>query len=573
MNRSPAPILSYRALWLLAALIAITLAGYFSLLNTFTHRAQDRAPARATALAGSIESALGRLDHLPYVIAQNPTIVVAMSMGETGQMNPLLAAIAQRSGAEVIYLMNLTGQTIAASNYDQPGSFVGQYYNFRPYFRDAVAGKTGYFFAVGVTTGRPGYFVSEPIRNARGTVIGVAVVKLGLNTLTAAWADSGETVLVANADGIVLAASDPSHEFRTLAPLPADVRAQIDARRQFGSSDLTPLDWSQTTPRRAQLDGVSYVTTTAPIPREGWQLTLLTDLRGIRAQALWYVAIGLAILVAIGGGAVLFRSARLNAALQLSIRDRRRLSREIDERRRAETKLHAAQAELARTSRLAALGQLSASITHELGQPISAMRNYITAAEIAAGAVPGGLNAQLSGLVARMQSITDQLRFFATPSRRDSEVVPLTAVLSGARLVMDPDLTHAGAQVTVIAPDTPIYVRGIQHRLEQVLVNLLKNALQSAADQTPPQLTITLTGDGTTARLTVTDNGPGLADKTMLEMQEPFMTTKSSGQGMGLGLAISAQIAQDHNGDITATDTPTGGASFSITLPQVPAPT
>lgn len=559
-----------RRLWLYAIFfLVLGILAYVSMTSIFLRQETERNPVRAALYAESISNALTRLDHLPYALAADPKVLVAITSGDGTAINPYLSEIAERAQAEVVYLMSASGVTVAASNYKNADSFVGQFYAFRPYFLDAMNGQTGHFFAVGVTTGRPGYFVAEPVRDGNGNIRGAAVVKIGLSALTGAWSGSNDQILVVNEDGIILAASTPAHLFGTIRPLTTAQRQTLADQRQFAEAPLEMIDWSETGNGRASLDGVGYLLNKAPIPREGWTLYYLSSVTGIRLRALLYEAIGLAVVLLAAISVSVFRSAQLDRALSVSNADRQRLTNEIEERRLAEARLNKAQTELARTSRLAALGQLSASITHELGQPISAMRNYLAAEEIEAGSAPGSLNRDLSSLVDRMQNITDQLRFFATPSRRASERIDLAIALRGAEKLLLHDFDQNKIKFTAVLPKEPVCVTGVQIRLEQVLVNLLRNAMQATSGQDLRRVDVMLSQENGQARIAVKDNGPGLGGRTAADLSEPFVTTKSSGEGMGLGLAISAQIIKDQSGTLTAADADDGGAVFVVTLPIV----
>ncbi len=564
------PIASRPRIWgyILASLL-VAACLYLALSVVFLRQAEDTRPGRAAFLASTIDGALSRLDHLPFLVASDARVVAALQGGSSSAVNAHLSEVAMRARAEVVYLMDTEGLTIAASNHDTPDSFVGQHYTFRPYFRDALRGQTGRFFAVGVTTGRPGYFVSHPVRTATDKIIGVAVVKIGVSDLTAGWTDSGDQVLVTNSDGVVLAASTPQHLFQTLEPLSDQQRATLALDRQFDDAPLSPLNWSTGSLGRATLDNVDYLWSTSPVGREGWTVHLLSSVSDLRLRALLYLAVAAAGIFAILIAAGAIRSARLNRALAASIADRNRLGEEIEERKLAEQKLNEAQAELQQSSRLAALGQLSASITHELGQPISAMRNYLAAEEIAAGAQPLSLNAELSGLVGRMQRITDQLRFFATPAKSPMARVDLSDVARDAMSLVAHDIDKEGVVTDLSLPKETAIASGVQHRLEQVVVNLLRNAIQTSRGQEERRLSLKLHANDNKAILVVTDNGPGIGNSDITTLSEPFMTTKSSGDGMGLGLAISSQIAKDHNGTITARNRPEGGAEFSLILPAI----
>ncbi len=551
-------------LWiaLIGAGFALT---YLALTEVLLRREATQTNNRAAVFAGTIEASLGRLDHLPFVVANDPMVEDALRSGEADALNPILADFARRATAEAIFVLDPTGLTIASSNFREALSFVGQSYTFRPYFADAIAGGSGRFFAIGATTGRPGYFVAEPVYGAAESIIGVVTVKIGLDALDQSWRDSGERILVTNEAGVVILASDADHLFTTLGPLTEADRASIAAGQQFLDRPLDPLDLQQGLGNRVRLDGAAYILSEAPIAREGWRIHLLTDLAAIRQQsivaALTLLAAALGIILALTG----FRSAQLNQALAVSNADRHKLNAEIEVRREAEAELRKAQTALARNSRLAALGQLSASITHELGQPISAMRNYLTAEEIATDTPPGGLNSQLSGLVDRMQRITSQLRFFATPSPETAGTFSLAAALIAAGDLVQHKADATGVSLTLTPPDQDTLIDGDQHRFEQVLVNILRNGIEAAGGDTPA-VTLTTRRDGGTVVIRITDTGPGFGPATLDDLAEPFMTTKSSGDGMGLGLAISSQIMAELGGTLHASSAK-AGAVFTLTLP------
>jgi two-component system C4-dicarboxylate transport sensor histidine kinase DctB len=245
-----------------------------------------------------------------------------------------------------------------------------------------------------------------------------------------------------------------------------------------------------------------------------------------------------------------------------------RLEAEIEERRTAERRLARTQGELERASRLAVLGKLATSVTHELGQPIAAMRNYITAAEMAdtpkklADSLP-----RFASLVTRMQHITEQLRFFARPGSDQFEPVDMLASVEAALDLLAPNLEQHKVQVNIKTPEATVPIRGNRLRLEQVLTNILRNAVDAMADSSKRHLTVIIEEVGDQAVLLVKDTGPGLGDSSLETLQEPFFTTKASGEGMGLGLAISMEIVVEHGGTMQAFTQETGGACLRITLP------
>jgi len=265
-------------------------------------------------------------------------------------------------------------------------------------------------------------------------------------------------------------------------------------------------------------------------------------------------------------GEALRKSEREEAQLR---RANERLAIEIEERRNAERTLQKTQEDLERAGRLAALGQLASSVTHELGQPIAAMRNQLAASEMTAG--KSTLNDKMQGLVARMENITKQLKFFSRKGRDQFEHVDLTQVMEDALELLEPTVARADAVIDFARPSGPAPVKANRLRLEQVMTNIVRNALDAVQDADTRQVSISIGSDVGTAWFSVADTGHGLGDRSLDDLREPFATTRESGQGMGLGLTISAGIVSDHGGEISAHNNDTGGATFRIALPLAPA--
>lgn len=547
-----------------SAVAMICLYALFNLsLGYFVDLELQGVNTRAALYRTSLINALERFHHLPHVLAQDPFVISAASGADAATLNHRLETFSDRAGLEAIYLMDIHGQTIAASNHDKPVTFLGQNYAFRPYFKDALAGNLGEFFAIGTTTSRPGYFIAQPVRGSSGLVIGVIALKVDLNPLVQSWSDSGERVLVTNGDGVVVLSSHADWLYGTIAPITPQRMAEIRAERQFGREPLNLLAWQQPTVGTVRLDDATYLHQSIPVARLGWSLHLLGDVERAQERA-WFSVIGAAILISLFMMAAFFlRSVRINNALQASQADRRKL-------RVANAELERAQAELARTGKLAVLGQLAASVTHELGQPISAMRNYLMAAELDAETDEDReLLKRLGGIVLRMENISHQLRFFAQPSEDTFEPVDLAKVWKGAYALVAMDLQLAKIELRIASDDPAPQVMGNRYRLEQVVVNLLKNAISVLKDSPVRILTVSLYCEDGFAMLSVEDTGPGFGAQSIEQLQEPFHTTKASGEGMGLGLAISAEIIKEHGGQLLASNRDTMGAVFTLKIPQL----
>jgi len=396
------------------------------------------------------------------------------------------------------------------------------------------------------------------VKDEDGIIVGVIAIKLSLSPLVAAWSEGGETVFVSNSDGVVALSSEQDWLYRTLEPLAAEQIESIAERRQFAGQPLDALDWTIDESGTATLAGERYVHSFLPAGQIGWTLHYLAERgRVIERATLSAILAGL-VLMGLLTYAMALRSQRIQSALANSQEARRDLQS-------ANQQLVDAQETLARTSKLAALGQLSASVTHELGQPITALRSYIAAAEMEAK--PPELAQQAMRIVSRMEHITKQLKFFATPGSKPQELVDLRDVVRGALMLTRPDFDADDVTLDVELAEQAVTVMGDRLRLEQVLVNLLRNARLAALDGSgPPMVQIKIWQKGTEAHLSVQDNGNGF-DSEEEALFEPFRSDRPSGEGMGLGLSISYSIIKDHEGVLRAMNEPTGGANFTCILP------
>ncbi|WP_371168513.1 sensor histidine kinase [Aliiroseovarius sp. 2305UL8-7] len=534
-----------------------------------------KAQGRLSLYQSSVSSELERFSHLTYVLARDPIVIEAAVGGSPDALNARLEGFARQAGLDAIYLIKRDGLTVAASNYNDQGSFVGQNYAFRPYFQDALGGEQGRFYAIGATTGLPGYFIADAVYGRRDELSGVIAIKIDLTELEESWQGSDEQIFLANQDGVVVLSSDPRWRYKALSPLSAERKQEIADTRQFSGQDLGPLDWSILSEQRVRIAGTERLhLETSDLPH-GWTLHFLArnDQAVTRSWLLTAIVVILAAIMFIGFQ--IQRARRVETELRRSAREEaelrqanERLATEVQERMTAERRLKRTKSDLESASRLAALGRLAASVTHELGQPIAAMRNHLVAAEMG-GDKRSKLTANFGSLVDRMEGITRQLKFFASSSTEDFKEIDLRDAIRTSLDLVTPNLACSGAEVHLSLPDDPVLVRGIQLRIEQVMTNLLRNAIDATEDSDTPQIEVRIYRADRNVLVEIEDNGHGLGSATLADLKEPFVTTRESGRGMGLGLAISASIVKDHDGTMTASDAETGGAIFRVIFPRI----
>ncbi|MEP0232865.1 ATP-binding protein [Roseibium sp.] len=543
--------------------------------ETVDHKAAERLTLYRQTILGEYE----KYRYLPYMLARDPRATVVLNMGRpTESTNRFLEEVAEKSGADLLFVMDRHGRTLAASNWRDELSLVGQSYAFRPYFHTALKGKEGQFFAIGATLGEPGLFLSLP-SPVNGEPNGVAVVKVDMEPLEQAWAKGGETVFASDANGVIFLASVADWRYRTLQELSDDVRSQITATRQYADQPLTALSQSPLGNEKVvTVDGHTYRHNSAQVGLLGWTLHFLVPIEETRKNIwpIWASAIGLSLLYLVGlliqRGRVLRQASALLRQESQGLRElNQRLVDEVDERRRVEEELRNAQMRLARSSRLAAVGQMSAAVAHELNQPLAALRMFVAGARklLESGNVPAVEDnlKEIDSLQHRMATLTQELKRFARPAESRIEVVDLRTSIAAAEKIARSRFEEDGVKLHLRLPDEPLNLETAPLKVEQVLVNLLRNGADSAAKAEAGEVILETGRQGESVVVSVSDNGSGVPVDLREKIFDPFFTTKLSNGGLGLGLSISDRIAEDLGGSLQVKPSASGGATFVFTLP------
>ncbi len=540
---------------------------------------------RLTLYTSTVEGALDQYRYLPFVLALNTGVRdLVTAGGDNAPVNRYLEIVNTQAGAAALFVMDAHGNTLASSNWAEPLSFVGQNYAFRPYFKRAAAGEPGEFFAIGVTTGLPGYFMSAPIHGPTG-IAGVAVVKVDLDRLQTDWTEGGETVLVSDRNGVIFLSSRPDWKYHSLDVLSPEVKAQIRARRQYNNVPLEPLARGKPqagVPDAISIDGEAFIERSRPLAQPGWRIHYLSPMAPVRRQVLGVVATTTVSAFLVVVFVLYLRERR---ARQRSLDEAReamalralseQLQGEVDERRRTEHELRTTQDELIQAGKLAALGQMSAAIAHELNQPIAAIRTFVASGkrllELDRKDTLADNLASVSSLTERMAAITGQLKTFARKSEGRNQPVALLDPINAALALLDGQIHMDAAEVRFAPPAHSPVVMGDPVRIEQVLVNLIRNGLDAMKDADARVLDIALTVEGEEALIRIRDSGHGIPPAAMGQLFDPFFTTKDVGEGVGLGLSISYGIVADMGGTVRAHNNADGpGASFIVRLPIIP---
>ena len=535
------------------------------LTDRFTQETRQRAELRLALYAGNISSELQRTSVVPLLLSRDPVLISDLNSGDFSATSQRLISIKDEIGAASLMLLDGDGRAVAATD----RRLIGTRHRNADYFVAALRSPDTVFTTERVETGGLQFSYSRKL-TADKEGIGVIVVEVPLSKLEQNWAFAGEAIMVTDSEGRVILSSEPRWRDKTVEEALAVENAPSAIERAF----MATSDWVQT-PADAILQGRAIMRLDGKIGFQGWRLIYFTTFASVRERVNGVLAIeimGFAILVALVFYVLSRRAVQQSNLFQRESMELRalneRLSQEIEEREKIEQNLRVAEQSLAQSSKLAALGEMSAAVSHELNQPLAAMKTYLAGAKLLLQRhrPEEALSSfqRIDDLIGRMGAITRQLKSYARKGGDDLVPVDLREALDAAMAMMEPQLNQMAVRITRNVPRRPVMVLGDQLRLEQVIVNLLRNALDAMKELKEPELDILLSA-GEMAKLSVRDNGSGIDD--LDQLFEPFYTTKKPGDGVGLGLAISSGIISDLGGRLIARNASGGGAVFEIQMP------
>lgn len=571
---------------------------------------------KLTLFMSNLTSELEKYEFLPQILARDEKIIRLLrdpsDATHTDLVNKYLENVNKIAGASDTYVIDKDGLTLVASNWNSQAPFVGQNFSFRPYFRAAMRGEVGRYYALGTTSKKRGYYYASPVK-LHNEILGAAVVKVSPESVEAAWQSAPEKVIVTDYYGVVFITNNPGWRFRTLHPLGDKVLQHIKQSRQYSDAVMSPLpiikeqlydNGVSLLTLRESIDDTSekektYLTQSREMPSHRWLVHLLADTEIVDARVAH--SIGYATVSVITICLVLLyvlqrrrnlsqrlqhqkhiEETLLNAQKDLEVQVEQRtvelietnaqLDNKIKQQEKTEQELRKAQEELLQSAKLAVVGQMSAGITHELNQPLTAIQTYIgTAQQLLKHQHFDELSENLASVLTltdRMARFTSQLKTFSRKPTQNISAVSLNQTINDALMLV----THTHNQdidVTESIPEQDIFVLADAVRLEQVFVNIFKNAVDAMKDGDDHELAISMQTLGDSVRVRIGDSGAGIPEENLDKLFDPFFTSKSVGAGLGLGLSISREIVNDFGGSITASNQQRGGALFTVEFPTV----
>jgi two-component system C4-dicarboxylate transport sensor histidine kinase DctB len=566
-RRWPNLIVRLGVFLLIISVIIIILLSNLYLTQNYSQVKRSEAERELSLYSGRLISELQRVSVVPLLLSRDTGLISDINTKDFQLTSQRLITFSDEIRVKSITLLERYGRIVASSD----RSDLGQNLRGQDFFFNAIR-KSGTVFTISDNEkGRRSFFYSRKLES-QGKILGVIVVEVGLDNLFTTWSANDATIMVTNSKGIVLLSTDQGFLNQSLetALLSQPTLTVLErAIRATGDWNGSEVD--------AYIEDQALYRLDTSIPFQGWRLTYLTPFQSVREKVNGVLALGitaLALLLALGFYFLSRRATRQSFLFKAESEELRalndRLSTEITQRERAERNLQVAEASLEQSSKLAALGEMSAAVSHELNQPLAAMRTYLAAAKLLLSRKRSeeALSSfqRIDDLIGRMGTITQQLKSYSRKGSDDLIPVNFINSINTSIAMMAPQLGQQSVEITKSLPEIPVKVLADPVRLEQVIVNLLRNALDAMKGQTERYLQISLTA-GEMATLTIQDNGPGI--ENLDEMFEPFFTTKKPGEGVGLGLAISSSIAKDLDGRLFARNVSPRGAVFEFQLPQI----
>ncbi|QBG34490.1 sensor histidine kinase [Litorilituus sediminis] len=586
-------------------LLAIELTQVIGLRHAYQQMHQQSSQQLAS-LVSYIENILGRFEKIPEVLSKHPLLAQVLTSPDDQsnviRLNQLLAEIRTMTQASDIYLINSAGITVSASNYQLDTSFIGMDFTFRPYFQQAMQGGLSRYYAVGLSSAKRGFYYAYPVI-AQGDIVGVIALKISIAQIEQQYkktllTDSFNFLIVAP-DDVVFISDREEWRLKTIGELSASKRAKIIAAKRYTDKSITALNVSdisnhylpkgldskllQISSKHKQEQVFAMQTL---MKAANWQVHLWSSLAPIKKQRALLIilsACGYLLVVFL----LLFANERLKNArrlkqsqqlLEQKVKERTadlsasnvKLLEEIAQRKQAQTQVEKMQEELIQSEKLAVIGSMSAGINHEINQPLTALRSY---SENALAYQERNMTDKVKknltlivGLVDRLSDIVSQFNSFSKKSTGVASLVNVHASIMAALSIVKHQAKTASVKLTLAPCSEELHIFGDAVRFEQVLVNLLSNAIQALSEQEDKQVTISTYENNALVFIEIRDNGPGILADNIDRIFEAFFTTKEN-FGLGLGLSISHRIIESMQGQLKVSNHQEGGAVFTISLP------
>ena len=561
------PITARVFLFSLSVLFVVLLVATNSFFTSkYLNDIKQEGEIRLTQNERNIVNELQKNSVIPQFLVRDQSIWNALLSNNFSSLPQMFFEFIDEISIESITLMDRTGQIVAVAGKEN----LNVNSSNKIIFNTAISTNDTVMNIIEKDENEFGFFYSRKIENDQ-RVLGVLSIEVDLKKFENSWKSAGERIFISNGEGKIVLATEP-----TWKGLSEDLAwKNQNSKNIIKRGYSVAKGWVDSNESDQYFNDSSFVRFNKNIPILNWKMSSFENYSGVRERVNTILALEILIfllllvlsLYSLNRKKIL----RLNLFEEETIKLRelnKKLETEMEQRKRVEKNLLAVEQTLEQHSKLAALGEMSAAISHELNQPLAAMKTYLAGASLLLKRNrPQETVAALmriDGLIHRMGEITKQLKSFA---RKNTEsFVPLNfndAILE-AMSIMEPQLKQSGIKIDTNIPSEPVLIVGDQQRLEQVIINLIRNAIDALDDTELPSITISLYKNNS-VRFSIRDNGKGIND--LEKLFEPFQTSKDPGKGLGLGLAISSNIISELGGSLSGENLTPTGAEFTIKLP------
>ena len=561
------PITARVFLFSLSVLFVVLLVATNSFFTSkYLNDIKQEGEIRLTQNERNIVSELQKNSVIPQFLVRDQSIWNALLSNNFSSLPQMFSEFINEISIESITLMDRTGQIVAVAGKEN----LNVNSSNKIIFNTAISTNDTVMNIIEKDENEFGFFYSRKIENDQ-RVLGVLSIEVDLKKFENSWKSAGERIFISNGEGKIVLATEPKWKGLSDDLAWKNQNSKNIIKRGYSVAK----GWVDSNESDQYFNDSSFVRFNKNIPILNWKMSSFENYSGVRERVNTILALEILIfllllvlsLYSLNRKKIL----RLNLFEEETIKLRelnKKLETEMEQRKRVEKNLLAVEQTLEQHSKLAALGEMSAAISHELNQPLAAMKTYLAGASLLLKRNrPQETVAALmriDGLIHRMGEITKQLKSFA---RKNTEsFVPLNfndAILE-AMSIMEPQLKQSGIKIDTNIPSEPVLIVGDQQRLEQVIINLIRNAIDALDDTELPSITISLYKNNS-VRFSIRDNGKGI--NNLEKLFEPFQTSKDPGKGLGLGLAISSNIISELGGSLSGENLTPTGAEFTIKLP------
>ncbi|WP_299791027.1 ATP-binding protein [uncultured Shewanella sp.] len=579
----------YISIFLLAGLAVTLKATHWFYLNEGYTQTAQQSKQQMTELVNFLDGSLSRYESIPHLLSTNPLLKNALINRQKPDsiqaLNLYLEQIQHITESLDIYLIDTAGVAISASNWQEHYSFIGKDFSYRPYFQEAISGKLGRYYAVGASSDKRGFYFSYPIYH-ESDILGVIVVKVDITDIerqsSGIVGARGFEFAITDPDDIIFLSSIDNWLLHSLSPIEPSRQHEIDASKRYANRTIDLLSIEPTFDRRVTSEQnnyaiesgsgpIEYIESRKPMARAGWTVHIMAPLSPIYHSLPAFMIFNSCIylLLALAG---LFGYEKRKSTLRIQ-----QANDQLEQRVQARTqaleasnqKLNETQDELIQAAKLTVIGSLSASINHEINQPLAAIRSYAQNTQTLVKRnqlehVSGNIDTIIS-LTDRLAAIVGQFKSFTRKSQGDDRATDISQCISDSLTIIQPEIDKQGIELILSPCKVVCEVWGDNVRLQQVLVNLMSNAIVAMRHCIYKKLTVTVSKD-TMIHVLIQDSGSGVQESQMEKIFEPYFTTNER-QGLGLGLSISRRIIESMQGKITVSNACLGGAIFKISLP------